>query len=132
MRAWLRSAKEYPALEQVATELESSGFSAGDLSFIQVPHHGSHHNVGPTILDRLLGPKGRPSMDKAAIISAPPHNPECRHPAKSVSNAFGRRGCRVSATQGQTLCYSTGVPHGWKDADLLPLYDLVEDFGEDT
>src|SRR5215472_297574 len=48
-----------PALDIAATALEGAGFQSGSLCFVQVPHHGSRRNVGPTILDRLLGPKGQ-------------------------------------------------------------------------
>lgn len=120
-----------PALGRAATELEKSGVRPGGLSLIQVPHHGSHRNVGPTILDRLVGPRRERSAGPVAIISAAKLNPDDRHPAKSVSNAFARRGCRVVVTAGDAVCYSTGIRHGWKSAELLPFYDYVEDLGDE-
>jgi len=47
-----------PALGQALDRLEAARFSPGSLKFVQVPHHGSRRNVGPTVLNRLLGPKG--------------------------------------------------------------------------
>jgi beta-lactamase superfamily II metal-dependent hydrolase len=79
-----------PALTRVVDALEENGFTPGDLRFIQVPHHGSRNNVGPAILDRLLGAKGQ-SETGAAFVSAPKKNPDNRHPAKKVTNAFRRR-----------------------------------------
>ena len=46
-----------PALEQAIGQLEVIGFDFNRLRIVQVPHHGSKRNVGPKILDRILGPK---------------------------------------------------------------------------
>jgi hypothetical protein len=46
------------SLARAMDELEGMGYEPGMCKFIQVPHHGSRRNVGPTILDRVLGPKG--------------------------------------------------------------------------
>jgi len=119
-----------PALEEAADQIEISGFSLQDFSFIQAPHHGSKRNVGPTILDRLIGyqkPKGsNPSF--IAFISASKGG-EPKHPNKRVANAFARRGAKVIATQGSCKCHhSNGTPdRGWSKADPLPFYDEVED-----
>ncbi|MCA1607055.1 MAG: hypothetical protein LC775_16655, partial [Acidobacteria bacterium] len=50
-----------PALERAADYYEYihlGAFSSYPLNFFQGPHHGSKHNVGPTILNRILGPRG--------------------------------------------------------------------------
>lgn len=122
-----------PALEPVADILETNGIGAGRLNFVQVPHHGSRHNVGPSILNRLLGPKGkRPEEAHAsAFVSAAPEG-EPKHPHKRVSNAFTRRGYRVHATQGSTKRHSHQAPdRGWSASIPLPFYDKVEDDDED-
>jgi len=31
------------------------GFPMQQFTFVQIPHHGSRRNVGPTVLNRLLG-----------------------------------------------------------------------------
>jgi beta-lactamase superfamily II metal-dependent hydrolase len=120
-----------PALEQVVGRLEAEGFQAGELIFVQVPHHGSRRNVGPSVLDRLLGPKGQASCHFTAYVSAPRKNPENKHPAKKTENAFTRRGYAVYRTQGRSLLrrspnaptrsdYSTVTPvafHDYVDED---------------
>jgi beta-lactamase superfamily II metal-dependent hydrolase len=80
-----------PALEHVLDLLEAGGFQPGDLSFVQVPHHGSRRNVGPAVLDRLLGEKGQSECHSTAFLSAAKKNPENKHPSKKVLNAFRRR-----------------------------------------
>lgn len=115
-----------PALERAATGLEGAGFQPGSLTFIQVPHHGSRRNVGPTILDRLLGPKGVTSSVGTAFVSAAPDGAP-KHPAKKVTNAFRRRGYPVNATQGSLVRHHRGAPsRGWSKAEPLPFYALVE------
>ena len=43
------------ALSHAADNLASRADEA-ELRFLQIPHHGSRRNVGPTILNRLIGP----------------------------------------------------------------------------
>lgn len=69
-----------------------------NLTFIQVPHHGSRNNVSPSILDNLLG-KRIQEVNKTAFISASKNS--TTHPRQSVVNAFIRRGCQVATTNGQ-------------------------------
>src|SRR5690606_38940828 len=90
-----------PALTQAIELLQIAGFEFSNLNFIQVPHHGSRRNVGPSILDWILGPRlPIDSVLKVAFVSAP-KNGAPKHPAKKVVNAFRRRGAPVHATQGQ-------------------------------
>ncbi|OIJ63170.1 ComEC/Rec2 family competence protein [Streptomyces mangrovisoli] len=120
-----------PALTHVADALEDIGFAPGDLDLVQVPHHGSRRNVGPTILDRLLGPMENGVTRGIACVSAPRKNPDHRHPAKKVTNAFLRRGYPVYATQGATLTRRHDAPNraGYGPAQSLPFHHMVEDDG---
>ncbi|MFG2948484.1 ComEC/Rec2 family competence protein [Streptomyces adustus] len=120
-----------PALTHVVDELEDRGFAAGDLGFVQVPHHGSRNNVGPTVLDRLLGPTANGITRGVACVSAPKKNPDNRHPAKKVTNAFLRRGYPVHATQGVALRHHHDAPErsGYGPAKALPFHQMVEDDG---
>ena len=60
-----------PALTEVAKQLDAEGFDYSQLGFIQVPHHGSKRNVGPSILNRLVGPKQHQDHRlKTAFVSA--------------------------------------------------------------
>lgn len=80
------------------------------LNFIQIPHHGSRRNVSPSILDKLLGPKGQ-TENKTAFVSA--SREAKKHPRQSVVNAFIRRGCKVVSTEGSTIRHK----HKMKDRD---------------
>jgi len=64
-----------PALEQAIAVMEGEGFRPGGLSFVQVPHHGSRKNVGPSILNRMLCPKGQTTQHSIAFASVAKKNP---------------------------------------------------------
>jgi beta-lactamase superfamily II metal-dependent hydrolase len=121
-----------PALEQSLDILESEGFEPGTLGFVQIPHHGSRHNVGPSVLDRLLGPKGQSARNSTAFASVPPKNPEHRHPHKKVTNAFNRRGYNVHLTQGSKKQHSHDAPDraGWSTATPVGFHNQVEEDGD--
>lgn len=107
------------ALTQATLYAASQGISLADLHLLDVPHHGSKHNVGPTILNVI--------RTKTAHISAPPSSP--KHPAKKVVNAFIRRGSVVQTTQGKGICYRSDnatLRAGWSPAPVLTFSNLVE------
>ena len=82
-----------------------------NIDWLDVPHHGSKHNVNSSVLDRL--------MPNVAYFSAKGTR---KHPSRAVINALKRRHC---------TCYSThrsrGLHHhimaeprpGWVPAELL-------------
>ena len=118
-----------PALEAALDNLEAGGFQPAELTFVQVPHHGSKRNVGPTVLDRLLGPRrADDNPDRSAFVSAAKKG-EPKHPAKKVANAFRRRGTKVHATQGTTKLHHNNAPPrpGWSASTELPFYSTVEE-----
>ncbi len=122
-----------PALERAASYAESLGIPLNTVPRVQIPHHGSKRNVGPTILDRIIGPKlpqGDPKVDsKNAIASAAPEG-EPKHPAKKVLNAFKRRGARCHSTKGSDLCWSTpgaSAREGYGPAPSEPFYSEVDE-----
>ena len=118
-----------PALEQAADALLGAGFDRHKLTFVQVPHHGSHRNVGPTVLDHLLGPRlGVDEHRVTAFVSAAKEGAP-KHPSKRVTNAFRRRGAPVYATQGRALRHARNAPerHGYSPVVALPLYAEVGD-----
>lgn len=73
---------------------------ASVIKFLQIPHHGGRHNVSPSILNRLIGPR-LPTMPgrftKSAFASASASSDYPRH---MVKNAFLRRGSDVASTKG--------------------------------
>ncbi len=89
-----------------------------DLNFIQVPHHGSRNNVNPDILDKILGNKGQ-EYNKTAVVSA--SETSTKHPRQSVINAFIRRGCEVTPTNGLVILFSSGniTREGWGKVEPL-------------
>ena len=119
------------ALTCAASRAEALGINLQAANCIQVPHHGSRHNVGPTILSRIVGPKQlvfAKSMN--AIVSASKGDGD--HPSKKVTNAFYRRGAPVTSTQqvsGYLRFDSPGTPQrpGCGPVSNLPFYDEVEE-----
>ncbi|TPI26815.1 hypothetical protein FJW08_26670 [Mesorhizobium sp. B3-2-1] len=117
-------------LRWAANYAESLGLPLKSFSFVQIPHHGSRRNVGPTILTRLLGeiqPEGTPTRF-SAFVSAP--KDDVKHPRRIVLNAFKRRGGYIVATQGTGKIHWGGFPkrEGYGDAENLPFYAQVEEY----
>lgn len=98
-------------------------------TFIQVPHHGSRRNVGPTILNRIVGPKLATEEKKTSAFVSAAKDGEPKHPAKKVTNAFRRRGAPVHATQGVTKWHHHDAPTrpGWSTSVPLPFYEEVDE-----
>ncbi|MBW7589846.1 MBL fold metallo-hydrolase [Enterobacter kobei] len=101
------------------------------LKLIQVPHHGSKRNIGPTILDKLIGnilPEGE-TRNIAAFVSCAPGSD--KHPSQAVINAFTRRGVSVIATEGLDKCFFNGKisRQGWTSVTPRPFvrdYNIEE------
>jgi len=107
-----------PALTAAADYAASLNIRLDDLRLLQVPHHGSKHNVGKTILNRIRA--------NNALVSVGAKAP--KHPARKVTNALIRRGAAVCATAGANLChhFGTSIRAGWVSAETVPFYDQVE------
>ena len=87
-----------------------------NLRFIQIPHHGSRRNIGPTVLNNLIGePVIQGESRNITAIASTAKNGEPKHPRKAVMNAFTHRGAKVLATRGSTICHSYNTPDraGW-------------------
>jgi hypothetical protein len=115
------------ALTRAAAVLDAQAFDYRTLRFVQVPHHGSRRNVGPAILDKLLGPRtGTGVTTRTAFVSAAKEG-EPKHPSRRVVNAFRRRGFAVHATQGSAKRHSKEAPNrGWGPSEPLPFFNEVE------
>ena len=116
------------ALELATDQLDGLGLTQ-KIDFIQIPHHGSRHNVGPSILDRMIGPKLDVESWKATgFVSAAP-NGEPKHPSRQVTNAFLRRGVHVFGTKGKHISQGHNAPErpGWGPASPFPFFPEVED-----
>lgn len=120
-----------PALTQVADLLDRAGFDRARIRFIQVPHHGSARNVGPTILDRLIGPKLLVEANARTAFVSTAKPDDAKHPSKQVTNAFRRRGAPVHCTGGVGKCHCSNAPgwqaRGWNPSTPLPLFNEVDE-----
>ncbi len=118
------------ALGKAVDYLDAYNVSAPlSIKLIQVPHHGSRHNVSSSVLGRILGPRlpVKPEKyEKVALVSA--GKDSTTHPRKMVVNAFQRRGAKVVATQGMPTRHYRGMPEreGWKAATPLEFFNQVE------
>lgn len=84
--------------------------------FIQIPHHGSRHNVTPSVLDRWLGPKkSQDTVVGTAFCSIGADKPD--YPRGQVKNAFIRRGYAVYANRKSMISHYSGSGH----TGLVPL-----------
>ncbi len=112
------------ALHIAANKIDAC-IDPASLSFIQVPHHGSRRNVGPTVLNRIVGcPVGEGERRPITAIASTALNGEPKHPRKSVMNAFTHRGVKVLATRGKSICHHSGSPgrDGWSSMDPEPYH----------
>lgn len=104
------------ALNKVIEYSESIGKNLENIDFLDVPHHGSKRNVGPSILNHL-----KPTM---AYISCPKEG-DPKHPSRKVKNALIRRDCNVFTTKGSSLAFNT-IRDGWASAVPEEFSDRVE------
>jgi beta-lactamase superfamily II metal-dependent hydrolase len=117
-------------LTWAANRADFLGLPLQNFNFVQIPHHGSRRNVGPTILSRLLGNKQKQADASRffAYVSAP--RDDETHPRRIVLNAFKRRGGDIIATQGLNKIYWGGFPArpDYSIAEGLPFYTQVEEY----
>lgn len=107
------------AIKRALDFANSSLIDLTNLRFIQVPHHGSKHNINAEILDSL--------PPCTAMISAAKEG-DPLHPSRRVVNALIRRGYKPLATQGigKLHHYSSPDRPGWSAAAPLQFYSRVE------
>lgn len=115
------------ALTLAADYADSRSIDLRTCTRIQVPHHGSKRNVGPSILNRIVGPI-RPAGDagsKAGMLSCAKDG-EPKHPSTRVTNAFFRRGAPCSGTRGRHILWSSQdapARPGWSIVPCIPFRD---------
>ena len=78
--------------------------------FVQVPHHGSRHNVTPSVLDMWLGPK-QPQGTAVGIAFCSVGSNKEDYPRGQVTNAFMRRGFKVYSTRAKWISHAGGGGH---------------------
>lgn len=118
----LNNAVDY--MELIGEDIKS------EISFYQIPHHGGRHNLGPSILDRMIGNIVNEGEKRAkTAIASVAENSD--HPLKMVTNAFIRRGVRVCKTEGKVLWHHSGdMPNrkGWISCNNIEFSDFVEEW----
>lgn len=117
------------ALEQAADEVELCS-SLAELRFIQIPHHGSRRNIGPSVLDRLIGPPVTEGESRPiSAVASTAKSGEPKHPRKAVMNAFTHRGCTALATRGNGILYHHDAPdrEGWSSIEPEPYHHDYEE-----
>jgi hypothetical protein len=117
-------------LRLAAEYAQSIGLDISGPDCIQIPHHGSRSNVGPTILNQIIGPiKPEGSAPHFLAYCSVPAD-DAKHPRKMVLNAFIRRGAQISLTQGlKKVFYGGFTPRpGYGPATPFPFSDQVEDY----
>lgn len=118
------------ALAAAATYAASIGIDLpNSISIAQVPHHGSRHNVSPTVMNMLFG-KPRTQTYASPPVAVASVAAKCTtHPRPTVSNAFIRRGFDVAKTTGTVLRYRHNMPLNpafSSPVDFIPFADQVE------
>lgn len=120
------------ALAEAAEYAPSVGLALPGLDRIQVPHHGSRHNVSTEILDQWLGQRlssqpGESDSKFTAIVSAA--KADENHPRKAVIRAFIHRGGKVLTTEGRSLCIHHNAPdrERWVPAEAVPYPEEEEE-----
>ncbi|MET3650688.1 hypothetical protein [Dyella japonica] len=79
-------------------------------TFVQVPHHGSRHNVTPSVLDMWLGPRQpKGAVVGTAFCSVGSNKQD--YPRGQVKNAFMRRGFMVYSTRTTWISHYGGGGH---------------------
>jgi len=115
------------ALNQIIDDPIILSFLNSTLTMMQIPHHGSKNNIGPSILNKLLGEPQNNNKEIVAIASCA-KNSSKKHPHPAVTNAFKRRGAKIFTTQGLTHCHSynnSSNRQGWnkaKDVEFIEQY----------
>lgn len=116
------------ALELAHDEYTSRGHLPGTLQWVQVPHHGSRRNVGPTVLDLFLGERTEnpDTVRGVAYVSVGKTCEKDGHPKRVALNAFKRRGYPVHQTRGVSIKHGAELEGYTVTAEPLPLFSQVE------
>jgi len=118
------------ALTRAFGHASELGVDLAQCKFQQVPHHGSRRNMGPTLLDSLIGEKGSDRAGIVTCISAPKEG-RPKHPNVRVTNAYLRRGASVYSTEGKNFWHHLGDAPGRSDYTTATPLEFVDGETED-
>lgn len=119
------------SLKAAAEVAASQGINLpSEVNFVQIPHHGGRHNVSTQALNLIVGeplPRGFGEPTRMAFVSASKNAP--RHPKRTVTNAFIRRGFKVGQTKGVAIRHHRGMPArgGYSALTYVPFHDEVDE-----
>ncbi|SJN33435.1 hypothetical protein FM120_08605 [Sphingobacterium faecium PCAi_F2.5] len=107
------------ALYKAIYYAKSKGIDLKELDLLQIPHHGSRHNLSQGVLSELFAPLG--------IISCSKHGAP-KHPSPIVTNALLRRDIKPYVTQGKGIRWGHNAParEGWGSLSPVPFANYVE------
>ena len=118
-KALLTADAGIPALTEAADYAEAHGVLLTDLRFMQLPHHGSSHNVGPAVLE--------PNHGKISLRLGWGKGSEA--PCEESYDAVHRRNGIPCVTAGKILRHSICAPGPQRlgfEPTPIPFYDRVE------
>jgi beta-lactamase superfamily II metal-dependent hydrolase len=119
-----------PALGRALDMLEAAGRADVPLAYLQIPHHGSRHNLNSETLNRLLGAPTNEKRGWAFVSISAAALEDPRYPSPRVANGCLRRGYPVARTGGVSLqIRSEDLPYrpGFGPATPLPPLDETID-----
>ena len=116
------------SLHEAADYAELIGYQLPGVRFVQVPHHGSRHNVNPSSLNRWVGDPVGQGETRGTAAHASVGKESKSHPRKKVVNSFIRRGANVYSTKGQSLRHHHDMPprQGWSPVKPHEFSSIVE------
>jgi beta-lactamase superfamily II metal-dependent hydrolase len=112
------------------TFAQENGIDLSNLDMIQIPHHGSKHNIGKRVLNYLLGkPQSKLNYTRKGFsIASVAKESDIKHPSRKVTNAFRRRGYPAYQTKGIGVNWGLNAPtRNWSNADAIDFYNDVDD-----
>lgn len=117
------------AIGRAAEALGSRRYEPSAANLVQVPHHGSKHNLDSATAEILAGmivPEGQKWSSGQAFASCPADGSK-GHPSHRVVNAFVRRGRKVFTTAGSPFHFTYGSYQDAApvDARQVPPADFV-------
>jgi beta-lactamase superfamily II metal-dependent hydrolase len=116
------------ALSEALWAAGELGINLTSPALIQIPHHGSRHNVSPALLDALLGPKQETYIHRGLAYASAAKLSSM--PRKQVENAFTRRGYGCYSTKGNARVWFQNWPKraGWSYGNPpSPFHNFVEE-----
>jgi beta-lactamase superfamily II metal-dependent hydrolase len=120
-----------PAINAALDYLDREGRTDRYPHLVQVPHHGSRHNLDRATIERIAGPHTTDSRGSAFVSISEGAAKDPRYPSPRVTNALGRRGYFVGQTTTQNICRNSPDAPPRPDYSALtripPLDETIDD-----